>query len=333
MNCSSCGANLPPGAAACPMCGTPTPYSVRGPGSSGPYDPTAISSAGYGTPPPSTGYGAPTYGAPPSTTNPYDPYTVPPQMPPNPYTAPQTGGYGTVPPPQVYPPPPKRRSRVGLIVGIVLAVVLLACIGASFAIYQGLKTGINSVVTSAQATSTAISDAATRDAGTTPTTGVTPTTSAVTPTTGSNTSPSGNAIDPNAASIITGAKTASGIDSNFYPTKTANTFTTQQTIYVTFNLNLTTTGYAVARWYLDGQYLFKDQVLALDKTTYDHGYFPSSSHYSGAGQGSVELYWCRVSDCSDARLADVVNFTVTSTGLHWIAPPVVANMDMYNKEG
>ncbi len=66
MNCSSCGANLPPEAAACPVCGTPTPYNVRGPGSSGPYDPTAISS-GYGTPPPSTGYGAPTYGAPPST--------------------------------------------------------------------------------------------------------------------------------------------------------------------------------------------------------------------------------------------------------------------------
>ncbi|MFL5667525.1 MAG: hypothetical protein ACJ8BW_40185, partial [Ktedonobacteraceae bacterium] len=186
-------------------------------------------------------------------------------------------------------------------------------------------------VTSAQATSTAISATATTDAGTTPTTGVTPTTSAVTPTTGLNTPPSGNTIDPTAASIITDAKTASGIDSNFYPTKVANTFTTQQTIYVTFNLNLKTTGYALAKWYLDGQYLFKDQVLSLDKTTYDHGYFPSSSHYSSAGQGSVELYWCTKSDCSDASLADVVNFTVTSTGLHWTVPPVATNMDMYNK--
>ena len=333
MNCSSCGANLPPEAAACPTCGTPTPYNVRGPGSSGPYDPTAISS-GYGTPPPSTGYGAPPYGAPPSTASPYDPYaTVPSQMPPNPYAAPQSGGYGSVPPPQIYSPPPKRRSRVGLIVGIVLAVVLLACVGVSVAVYQGLKTGINSAVTSAQATSTAISATATTQAGTTPTTGVTPTTSAVTPTTGLNTPPSGNTIDPTAASIITSAKTAVGIDSNFYPTTVANTFTTQQTIYVTFNLNLKTTGYAIGKWYLNGQYLFKDQVLSLDKTTYDHGYFPSSSHYSGAGQGSVELYWCTKSDCSDARLADVVNFTVTSTGLHWTVPPVVTNMDMYNKEG
>ena len=332
MNCSSCGANLPPEAAACPMCGTPTPYNVRGPGSSGPYDPTAISS-GYGTPSPSTGYGAPTYGAPPSTASPYDPYAVPQQMPPNPYTAPPSGGYGPVPPPQIYSPPPKQRSRVGLIVGIVLAVVLLACVGVSVAIYQGLKTGINSVVTSTQATSTAISATATTGAGITPTTGVTPTTSAVTPTTGLNTPPSGNTIDPTAASIITSAKTAVGVDSNFYPTTVANTFTTQQTIYVTFNLNLKTTGYAIAKWYLNGQYLFKDQVLSLDKTTYDHGYFPSSSHYSSAGQGSVELYWCSLKDCSDARLADVVNFTVTSTGLHWTVPPVVTNMDMYNKEG
>src|SRR6266487_1267978 len=133
MNCSSCGANLPPGAAACPMCGTPTPYNVRGPGSSGPYDPTAISS-GYGTPPPpSTGYGDPSYGAPPSSTSPYDPYTVPSQPPPNPYTAPppQPGGYGPQP---NYMPPPRRRSRVWLIVGIVLLVLLLACVGASLAI-------------------------------------------------------------------------------------------------------------------------------------------------------------------------------------------------------
>ncbi|TMC97579.1 MAG: hypothetical protein E6J11_10045 [Chloroflexi bacterium] len=77
MNCTTCGANLPPGATACPLCGTPTPYNAGRPGSSPQYDPTvAVPQAGPGgsphqdptlpaqpyggtPPPPSTAYGSP----------------------------------------------------------------------------------------------------------------------------------------------------------------------------------------------------------------------------------------------------------------------------------
>ncbi len=80
MNCTSCGANLPQGAAQCPLCGNPTPYNVAKPASSPQYDPTVVtpqpgpgnppqidptiaaSPFGGTPPPPSTAYGTPSYG-------------------------------------------------------------------------------------------------------------------------------------------------------------------------------------------------------------------------------------------------------------------------------
>src|SRR5450755_1806040 len=117
---------------------------------------------------PPTGYGAPAYGTPPMPgSNPYEPTPVNSyNAPPPPYEAPpqygappmQQGGY--VPPPQVGPggygygaPPPKRRSRVGLIVGIVLLVVVLACVGISALVYLGAKQGIDSVTATATSVS------------------------------------------------------------------------------------------------------------------------------------------------------------------------------------
>lgn len=92
MHCGSCGTNLPPGAAVCPICGVPTPYNVsQVPGSGAPYvppqssnDPTYISSPYSSTPSPPvppTNYGSQTYN--PSQQNPYatpptNPYAPPP---------------------------------------------------------------------------------------------------------------------------------------------------------------------------------------------------------------------------------------------------------------
>jgi hypothetical protein len=42
---------------------------------------------------------------------------------------------------------------------------------------------------------------------------------------------------------------------------------------------------------------------------YDHGYF--SVQLYTAATGKVELYWCTQSNCSDAKLANVVTFTVS----------------------
>src|SRR6266487_388076 len=191
MNCTSCGANLPQGAAQCPLCGNPTPYNVAKPASSPQYDPTVvtpqpgpgnppqidptIAASPYGgtPPPPSTAYGTPSYGTPPPPPNLYNtppatpyPYNMPPQQQ-NLYGTPpppQQGGYVAPPPQQGYgygtPPPPKRRSRLGLILGIIALVLVVACAGISFAVYQGLKQTGNVITTSLNATSTSI--AATR---------------------------------------------------------------------------------------------------------------------------------------------------------------------------
>ncbi len=142
MNCSSCGANLPIGAAVCPVCGTPTPYNVASSGSSSPYDSTVPASPYGGTPPPATAYGSPPYGTSPSlSSNPYQPLPSNPyEVAPNPYN----------PPPPLYsPPPPRRRSRVGLIIGIVALVFILSCVGIFGGLYVVGKNQLD-----AQATAT-----------------------------------------------------------------------------------------------------------------------------------------------------------------------------------
>ena len=341
MRCTNCGANLPPGAVSCPLCGLPTPYNATGAADSPQIAPTVIAPqspyGAYGSPPPldptvaipspggmpSTGYGTP---PPPPGPNPYDPNAVNPyNAPTSPFEAPpqygvppmQQGGY--VAPPQVGPggygygaPPPKRRSRVGLIVGIVLLVVLLACVGVSVLVYEGAKQGIDSVtatVTAAVGTATSI-----------------PTTDTTT-TTGQGTPPSGQSIDATAAGIISNIQTASAVDqTNATPTQPATTFTTQQTIYATVDLNMNgQTGYAEAKWYGDNTLLHTSKILNINDPNFAHAFF--SVTYSIATQGAVEIYWCTQSDCSDAALAGVTNFTVTSSSFHWQGQPPVAFID------
>jgi hypothetical protein len=162
----------------------------------------------------------------------------------------------------------------------------------------------------------------------TPTVAPTPTPS---PQATQATAPSGLPIVPSAAAIITDPKMASGIDKNDYPTNLTNTFGIHKDIYVTYKLNLNgQTGYATAKWYADGKYAFTSKVLQLNDPTFDHGYFAAT--YNIATTGTVELYWCTKSDCSDAQLANVVNFTVTSTSNSQMGQPAVAMLDMNNKE-
>ena len=302
-----------------------------GSGSQPPLDPTVVSPS-YGVPPSSTAYGSPPYGAPPPPPgqNPYDvnsgnAYNAPtvPQygMPPA-----QQGAYGSppvqggyVPPQQVpggygYSPPPKRRSRVGLIVAIVLIVVVLVCVGASVFIYEAAKTGISTVtatVTAAVSTETSI-----------------PTTEATATTSTSSSSPSGQAIDPTAAGIITNIQMASAVDTNTaVATKLATTFAPQQTVYATVSLNMNgQTGYAQAKWYGNGALIRSSVVLNINSASDTNAYFYFS--YTSATQGAVEIYWCTQSDCSDAKLAATTTFTVSATSLHWQNQPPVALSDI-----
>ncbi len=358
MNCSSCGANLPPGAAVCPLCGAPTPYNVQSSGSSA-YDPTVVASPyarpggsanpqpidptvaapkydyrSGGTPPPSTGYGPPSYGTPVQNQyGPANPYSSPTEQysfgappPPAQYAAPaQQGGYRQ---PATYggmPPPPRPRRRVGLIIGIVVGVLALLCIGGCAILYAVGRSAVSTVNT----TATSVAATETASSNVTPTTNATPTTTDATPTVGQGTPPSGLSIDPTAAGYVTHPEMSSAVDSNYSPTASTTTFTTGQTIYATFQIDSSAPeGYVTAKWYTDGAYAFTSKSLAVKGGFV--GYL--AAKYNRAAQGTVEYYFCTTQACSDAKLADVLNFTITSTGLHWEGQPPAVLADINRPE-
>jgi len=337
MNCSSCGSNLPAGAAVCPVCGVPTPYNVSGGpqqyqptvppspyGSPQPSnDPTYISSP-YGTPSqqpiPPTSYGSQPYD--PSQQNPYgsapaNPYGAPSYpygsaMPQNPYSAPamQPQGYpGGFPPPGQ---PPKRKSRVGLIIGIIAGVLVLICAVLGFVIYSAA----NRVGSTVNATLTASAATVTAAAQTTPAS-----------TQPSSAAPSGSPVVPSAAAILNNLKMASVIDNNYNPTTISTTFTTNQKVYVTYRINTGgQAGYAISKWYLNGKLDSTSTPLQI-QANYDRGFF-SNTGFATTGNGAVELYWCIQSDCSDAQLASFTTFTVTGTSSHTTGQQLGISMDM-----
>ncbi len=186
------------------------------------------------------------------------------------------------------PPPPKRRSRLGLILGIIALVLVVACAGISFAVYQGLKQTGNTIVSSLDATATALVGTATSSTNT-------------------SVSPSGQTINATAAAIITSPQTSSAIDNNLAPTKPTATFTAGHDVYVTFNISSNgQDGYIEAKWYQNGQHLSTKQFH--HSASNDVGYF--SKTFTNSGDGIAELYWCTKADCSDEKLAQVVKFTV-----------------------
>src|SRR2546425_6491355 len=146
MNCSSCGAQLPPGATNCPGCGAVTPYYYSTAGTA-PNDPTIMSpsTAGAQQPPPPTGYGSQPYGAPPYGAGPQAPYGAPPygagpQAPYGvpPYQGPYSSSQIAPPPPSPQPRPPG--NRVAVIVAVVLLVLILVG-GGLFALLLHSKPG------------------------------------------------------------------------------------------------------------------------------------------------------------------------------------------------
>jgi len=184
-------------------------------------------------------------------------------------------------------PVQKPKSRVGLIVGIVIGVLLFVCVGSTLAVIGLANLG-----------STAIS---------TPTTTLS--------------SPSGNTIDTTAASIVTNIQTASAVESTAYQPTPATSFHTNTDIYVSFKFNLnnaTSTvtqqapGYVQAKYYIQNRLILTDDPLKADETTDPTGYgYFTVQYYHATTDASVELYWCRKSDCTDKMLAGVAKFTVS----------------------
>ena len=317
MQCSTCGFTLPEGAGFCTNCGAKL-FSQGNvgnqPAGSSQVEPTIAASSSYQTPPmnqspdqqafPPTVYGAP-YSAPQQYSN-----EAPPPPPP-------ANVYGTPPPPNAYgtpyaqtpgsyvpqdqpptPPPARKGPRVGLIIGIIVLVLVIVG-GGLLAIRAatGGSTTNNATPTATTASSTATTPVATPTSGTTP---------VATPTSGT-TSPSGAQIDPTAAAIITKAQTSSSIDSNDFPTNVTSNFAVKQNVYVTFNLTTNNqSGFAEAKLYSDTTFV-GNKILTI-QSNFDHGYFTASLNQ--AATGTVELYWCTQSDCSDGKLATFVTFTV-----------------------
>ena len=313
MQCSTCGFTLPPGAAFCTNCGAKV-YSQENAGNQSAgslqVEPTIAASSPYEAPPmnqfsnqqaiPPTVYGSPyntpqqySYEAPPPPP-PANVYGAPPSS--NPYGAPYAAPPGSFVPPGQPPTPPTRRKGpvVGLIIGIVVF-LLLVVVGGVLAFNAGKGGSKTNTVTPTATT-----------APSTPTTSSITPTPLVTPTTG-GTSPSGAQIDPAAAAIITKAQTSSTIDSNYYPTQLTSNFNVGQAVYVTFNLTLSgQSGYVEVKFYADSTDA-TNKILTV-QPAYDHGYFTLT--YNQATTGTAELYWCTQSNCSDAKLATFVTYTV-----------------------
>lgn len=279
MQCRTCGVPLPSGAAFCTNCGTATPYNLSG---------QAIPEA---------------QPAGPSQYQPNNeplPSYNPAQFPPQPgqagiaptvyggpsYDAPTENDYAPPPPPPFNPysapyaptpgsfiPPGQPPRRQGPKVGLIIGIVAIVLL-----LVAG---GIIAIF-------------ATRNSPNSPT--------------AAGVSPSGSPIDPTSATIISNAQTASAVDSNALPTNVTSNFSVRQTVYVTFNLHTNgQAGYAQAKLYGDTTYV-GNKILAV-QSGYDHGYF--SLELNKAATGTVELYWCTQSDCSDAKLATIVTFHVS----------------------
>lgn len=276
------------------------PPSAPGPNQANPY---GSSPNNYPPQNPYTAYGAPggpqlasPYG---SNTPSYDqnaqqPYGSSPQNLYAPLPLPQSGpapyGYGAPGAPGYVPGmqpggfgtgvPPKKRSKVGLIVGISLLVFVLLC-GGLIALFAVIGKNATSSVSSSTATVTT-----------------------------ANGVPTTNDVVPAASKIIFNPQTSSAIDSDYQPTKVATTFAPNKDMYLTFQENSQgQNGYIQVKWYANGT--LDDARILKHNGQYDHGYFAHT--FTDAGPVAAALYWCTQATCSDAQLAQVVTFTISNS--------------------
>ena len=309
--------NPSPGASYNPSSIPPTvaasqpPYG--NPGSGANYNPSSIpptvaaSQPPYGNPGPYTDYNPSTIpsngqgyeGAPNPYVNvpPYNPYgqpqpsNVPPYAPPPPNNVPPyaslpqsnpAAAYGAGVPAFANPMPVKPKRRVGLIAGIVIAILAIVIVGGAVLASKSSHT---------------------------------------TTTTTTTQGPSGNTIDSTVSSIITNIQMASAVDTNtLKPTTLSTRFKKDTDVYATFQFDFRTTdvnqqnpGYVEAKYYRQSTRVFTGDPLKVDDSVAPngrgYGYFTVQYPYATTA-GSVELYWCRQSNCSDEKLAQTTTFTV-----------------------
>lgn len=223
------------------------------------------------------------------------------------------------PVPGSMPVPPRRTSGASIAVIIVLVVLLILVCSASL-----LGGGIwYSQQSQAHATSTAMANdaqaaqasATANSADATATASDATTTALLTPTpyppyTESN-PPSGATFSGAAQQAVASAQLASQLNDKDQPTELQSIFQPGQTIYLAYHWNNPGYGgYIYTIWYFDGQQVTTGTSSALSANyQYYDGYISYS--LSQDGQGAVEVYWCRQSDCGDRQLAWVRPFGIS----------------------
>ena len=320
MKCQVCQYDLPAGVTFCPNCGTPVPANPYGQPSSSPNQgipptvmaspsspnqgvaPTVMASSPtpppdpYGAPPVSNPYGTPStdYGA----STPSSPYGAPPPYnpAPTPYGAPPQAPYGT---PGMYgqPMPPKKSNR-GCVTAIIIAVVLFVVVVGGI-----IGLGVYGAHKAQQALATA-----TTTLGQIPTVGSGDDTTPTTSSSNTGSVPSSSQIDANARANITSAQTSLGMDNDYKPTHIQSSFTIGDEVDITFTLS-GKAGYAMVKLYRDNEFDIQSDSPLEVKSGYTNGAFPVT--VNNPGSFVAGLYWCQQSDCSDAALAQVVNFSVS----------------------
>ncbi len=212
----------------------------------------------------------PAFFAPPGTNEGYNP-------------SPQFG----TPPMQIATAPPMPQKQGGLLFGTIAIILVVICIGAATIFLT--QTANNAATNAAKVTKIVVTPVPT-----------------VVPVQG----PSGNTSVPAISGLFGNVQMTTGVDDNDKAKQAASSFSSGQTMYVSFMLNSKNQkGYVQAKWY-KGKQLFKEVDFSHDPNRLN-GYF-SIVYDAPTTDGSVELYWSTTSNFSDAKLARVIHFTVTA---------------------
>lgn len=108
---------------------------------------------------------------------------------------------------------------------------------------------------------------------------------------------------------ISNAQMASEVDKNTaQPIQTATTFTVGKPVYVTFLVHPDgQAGQVCLAWYLNGKFI-SNYSFPVPNITSTTAY--SYTYYHASGSAYVEISWSASANCSNALLAQRVNFTV-----------------------
>jgi ribosomal protein L37E len=128
--------------------------------------------------------------------------------------------------------------------------------------------------------------------------------------------PSGQMIDQEAAKLIADITTTESANLlTAKPGPASQTFKKNTPIYVTFRLNSKNFDfrtykvmYVQAKFYQEKTFVY--QLMLVFDHQKDGGFF--AVQYDQPAKGSVELYSCLKSDCSDGKLAQTASFTITA---------------------